>query len=182
MSRISPKLGADALIKKQVVETLERSAKGAGYSLVTEYATCEMGFGFALLTAPIAREETPTDKELTKGIDLLYAYVAFPGDEKLKPGFYVIRIATSGYDFKAGAKVSLVDSDGKIVRSVQATTKPLGKGPVKGNPGFDEFAVRSINEGEVCGRKKCFHWKRIGLLTWEIGCTDGPGGNVVNCL
>ena len=182
MGKSSRSVDVPALIRKPLADALERSAKAAGYSIASEYVTCEMGLGFTVLTAPIARDDVPTGNELSRGVDLLYAYVAFREDERLKPGFYVIRIATSGFNFKAGVKVSFVDPGGKTVHALQAKSKALARGKWNESPTFDEFAVRSFTSGERCGRTKCFTWTRKGFLDWEWGCTDKNTGAVVNCV
>jgi hypothetical protein len=169
-----------ALIRKQSLEALQRAAKEAKIALIAEHLTCDIGPGLAVVTAPIARKEIPTEQELKKGVDLAYAYVSLPPAAKVKPGFYVIRVVTPGFDFKGGTvKVSLVDPQGKAAYSFQGSTAPLGAGG--GAPSADESLGNAVPFGKVCGSKKCFTWKRVGRGSWEWGCTDLQG-NVINCV
>lgn len=74
----SPKqVELDTLIQKQLANALGRAAKEAGHEIASDDLTCEMGAGFTVLTAPIVRAEPPTDKELSRGINLLFAYLSF---------------------------------------------------------------------------------------------------------
>lgn len=175
-------MDVEAAIRKQFADDFARAAKEAGYRIVREYLTCELGNGHTVLTAPIARDEAPNDKELTKGVDLLFAYVSKFASGKLAPGYYTIKLATSGYDFEEGVKVSFVNAKGATVHSFPARAKRLGKGKFGAMPGLDESGTRTVWNGRVCGRKKCFAWKRIGFLEWELGCVDKETEAVVNCV
>lgn len=180
MSASSKLASLDAPIRRQLSDSLESTAKQAGYSIVKEYLSCEIGNGFAVVTAPIARDDVPTEKELSKGVDLLYSYVSLPEAKKLKPGFYRIRIATSGFNFKDGVKVSFVNQEGKTVYSFQGKAAPSPKGSQA--PSSDEFVVRTIRVyGEICGRKKCFTFTRHGFGDWTFACTDRSTGQVIDC-
>jgi hypothetical protein len=181
MSTSMKPVSLDASIRNHISDSLERAAKEAGYTLVRKYLSCEVGDGFTIVTAPIAREEVPTEKELSTGVDLLYSYVAIPDAKKLKPGFYRIRIATSGFNFKQGVKVSFLNSEGKAVYSFQGKAAPSTKENQTPNP--DEFVARTIRVyGEVCGRKKCFTFTRHGFGDWTFACTDARTGQVIDCF
>jgi hypothetical protein len=44
------------------------------------------------------------------------------------------------------------------------------------------FAIAAgATEGKVCGKKKCFTWKREGFLKWKFGCVDKFTGAPVAC-
>jgi hypothetical protein len=135
-----------------------------------------MATGLQVVTAAIQRDELPTEKEITAGVDLLYAYVSINGQRAVPAGFYRIRLALPGYDKKGDVKVSFIDSKGKSVHSLTATGRPRSP-----KPGTDDAVLRKLRiEVDVCGRKKCFHIERNGFLDWEWGCTD-QNGNTVAC-
>ena len=166
-----------AAFKKQLADSLERSAKAAGQTIVKESLTCEIAIGLQVVTAGIRRDELPTEKEITSGVDLLFAYVSIDGQRALPAGFYRIRLAIPGYEKSGDVKVSFVDAKGKIVHSL------MGKGtPRRFTPGTDDTSIGTLPvEAMICGRKKCFNIKRNGFLDWEWGCTD-LSGNTINCL
>ena len=166
-----------AAFKKQVAESLERSAKAAGQTIVKESLTCEIAAGLQVVTAPIHREELPTEKEITAGVDLLFAYVSIEGQRAVPAGYYRIRLALPGYEKSGDVKVSFIDAKGKIVHTL------TGKGtPRRFKPGTDDTGIGDPPvEVRMCGRKKCFNIKRNGFLDWEWGCTD-LSGNTINCL
>ena len=166
-----------AAFKKQLADSLERSAKAAGQTIVKESLTCEMGIGLQVVTAAIKRDELPTEKEITGGVDLLYAYVSIDGQRSLPAGHYRIRLALPGYDKSGDVKVSFIDTTGKSVHSI------TGKGaPRRFKPGNDDTNIGTLPVVVMlCGRNKCFHMKRNGFLDWDWGCTDRDG-NVVNCI
>jgi len=172
---------AEASIRSKPLATIQGAAKAAGHKLLAEHLTCEIGPGFAVVTAPIARAAIPTEKELTKGFDLMYAYLSLPDLKKVKPGFYIIRVATPGYNFKDGVKVSFVDAQGKTVHTIQGTSAPLAKGSRKTASAGSAGGSTPVTYGKICGSKKCLVWKRIGFGKWEWGCEDG-NGNTINCL
>src|SRR6266568_1478048 len=175
MSPSSRAADVDASIRRQPLDALQRAAKEAGHKLVNEHFACQIGPGFAVASAPIVRTEIPTEKELTKGVDLLYSYLSVPDAKKLKAGFYLVRIATRGFNFQDGTvKISFVDSQGKTAYSFQGKAQPLGKG--KEVPSSDDLLAGGVPRGQVCGRNKCFHWKWLGGLKWELGCTDKDTG------
>ena len=163
-----------AAFKKQLADSLERSAKSAGQTIVKESLTCEMSIGSQVVTAGLKREDLPTEKEITAGVDLLFAYVSIDGQRELPAGHYRIRVALPGYEKKGDVKVSFVDAKGIVVHSLTAKGRPLPLKP--GNNGMD-ITVRTT----VCGRKKCFKICRTGFLEWEWGCTD-LNGNTINCV
>lgn len=165
-----------AAFKKQLAESLERSAKSSGQTIVKESITCEMATGLQVVTAAIQRDELPTEKEITAGVDLFFAYVSIANQRALPAGFYRIRLALPGYDKKGDVKVSFIDGKGKTVHTV------TGKGaPRSLNPGTDDATVRKLTiKVSVCGRKKCFNLTRNGFFDWEYGCTDS-NGNTVSC-
>jgi len=167
-----------AAFKKQLADSLERSAKAAGRTIVKESFTCEIATGLQVVTAPIHRDELPTEKEITAGVDLLYGYISIDGQRAVPAGYYSIRVALPGYQKSGDVKVSFIDSKGKSVHSL------TGKGaPRRFKPGTDE--TNNIGtlpvEARMCGRNKCFNIKRNGFLDWEWGCTD-LNGNTINCL
>jgi hypothetical protein len=166
-----------AAFKKQLADSLERSAKAAGQTIVKESLTCEIAIGLQVVTAGIRRDDLPTEKEITSGVDLLFAYVSIDGQRALPAGFYRIRLAIPGYEKSGDVKVSFVDAKGKIVHSL------TGKGtPRRFTPGTDDTNIGTLPvEAMICGRKKCFNIKRNGFLDWEWGCTD-LSGNTINCL
>jgi hypothetical protein len=166
-----------AAFKKQLADSLERSAKSAGQTIVKETITCEIATGHQVVTAAIPRNELPTEKEITAGIDLFYAYVSINGQSALPAGFYRIRLAIPGYEKKGDVKVTFIDAKGKSVHSL------TGKGtPRRFKPGTDDTNLGTFNPVPmICGRKKCFNIKRNGFLDWEWGCTD-INGNTINCL
>jgi len=166
-----------AAFKKQLADSLERSAKSAGQTIVKESLTCEIATGLQVVTASLHRDELPTEKEITTGIDLLYAYVSVDGQREVPAGYYRIRLALPGYEKSGDVKVSFIDSKGNNVHSF------TGKGtPGRFKPGTDDFTVRTITIlVSVCGRKKCFNIRRNGFVDWEWDCTD-QNGNVVACV
>ena len=166
-----------AAFKKQLADSLERSAKSAGQIIVKESLTCEISAGLQVVTAVLKRNELPTEKEFTAGIDLLYAYVSIDRQTALPAGYYRIRLAIPGYEKKGEVKVSFVDAKGKSVHTL------LGKGtPRRFTPGDDDTNIGTLPvEARICGPKKCFNIKRTGFLEWEWGCTD-LNGNTINCL
>lgn len=166
-----------AAFKKQLADSLERSAKSAGQTIVKESLTCEIATGLQVVTAPIQRDELPTEKEITAGVDLLFAYVSIDGQRVLPAGHYRIRLALPGYEKKGDVKLSFLDAKGKIVHSLTGKGRPL---PLK--RGTDDtnnitVTVRTTH----CGRKKCFTITRNGFRDWEWGCTD-LNGNTINCI
>lgn len=166
-----------AAFKKQLADSLERSAKSAGQTIVKESLTCELAIGLQVVTAAIQREELPTEKEITTGTDLLFAYVSIDGQRAVPAGFYRIRVALPGYEKKGDVKVSFIDIKGKIVHSLTGKGKPR-----RFTSGAGDVNVTTFNyETSVCGRKRCFHIKRNGFFDWEWGCTD-RNGNVINCV
>jgi hypothetical protein len=164
-----------AAFKKQLGDSLERSAKSAGHTIVKESLTCEMGIGLQVLTAALHRKELPTEKEITAGVDLMYAYVSIDGQRALPAGYYLIRLALPGYEKSGDVKVSFIDKEGKSVHSL------TGKGtPRRLKPGTDH-GLATDPVVMMCGRNKCFNIKRNGFLDWDWGCTD-LSGNQINCL
>jgi len=165
-----------AAFKKQLADSLERSAKSAGQTIVKESFTCEIAPNLQVMTAAIQRDELPTEKEITTGVDLFFAYVSIDGQKVLPPAHYRIRLALPGYDKKGEVKVSFVDSKGKIVHTI------TGQGsPRRLRPRTEDAVVRTITVSvSVCGRKKCFNLDRNGFLDWTWGCSDRDG-NVVAC-
>ena len=166
-----------AAFKKQLADSLERSAKSAGQTIVKETLTCEIATGLQVVTAGIRRDELPTEKEITAGVDLLYAYVSIDGQRALPAGYYRIRLALPGYEKKGDVKVSFIDATGRSVHSV------TGKGgPRRLKPANDDATITTFNvEIPLCGRKRCLILTRNGFLNWDWGCTD-RNGNVINCI
>ena len=166
-----------AAFKRQLADSLERSAKSAGQTIVKESLSCEIGIGLQVVTATLKRDELPTEKEITAGVDLLYAYVSIDGQRALPAGYYRIRLALPGYEKSGDVKVSFIDTKGQIVHSL------TGKGtPRRFKPGTDDTSIGTLPvEMRMCGRKKCFNITRNGFLDWEWGCTD-LAGNTINCL
>ena len=166
-----------AAFKKQLADSLERSARTAGHTIVKESLTCEIASGLQVVTAPIHRDELPTEKEITAGVDLLYAYVSIANQRAVPAGFYRLRVALPGYEKSGDVKVSFIDANGKSVHTV------TGKGaPRRFKPGDDDTGIGTLPvEVRMCGRKKCFNITRHGFLDWEWGCTD-LNGNTINCL
>lgn len=165
-----------AAFKKQLADSLERNAKSAGQAIVKESLTCEIATGLQVVTAVIRRDELPTEKEFTAGVDLLYAYVSIDGQRAVPAGYYRIRLAIPGYEKKGDVKVSFIDTKGKSVYSL------TGKGtPRRSKPGDDTILGTLPVEARLCGSKKCFNIKRNGFLDWEWSCTD-LSGNTINCL
>ena len=165
-----------AAFKKQLADSLERSAKSAGQTIVKESLTCEIATGLQVVTAAIQRDDLPTEKEITAGVDMLFAYVSIDGQRTLPGGFYRIRLALPGYEKKGDVKVSFIDAKGKTVHSLTGTGRPRSP-----KPGTDDAAFRKLRiEVDVCGRKRCFHIERNGFHDWEWGCTD-LNGNAINC-
>ncbi len=166
-----------AAFKKQLADSLERTAKSAGQTIVKETLTCETASGLQVVTAALKREELPTEKEITTGVDLLFAYVSINGQRALPPGYYRIRLAIPGYEKSGDVKVSFIDAKGKSVHSLSCIGRPR-----RLKPGTDDATLRSFTVSvTVCGRKKCFNIKRNGFLDWEWGCED-QNGNTINCL
>ena len=165
-----------AAFKKQLADFLERNAKAAGQTIVKESLTCEIATGLQVVTAVLKREELPTEKEITTGVDLLYGYVSIDGQRVLPAGFYRIRLALPGYEKSGDVKVSFIDAKGKNVHSLTGKGKPR-----RFKPGADDGDISVSVRMSICGRKKCFNIKRTGLRDWEWGCTD-LDGNVVSCI
>jgi hypothetical protein len=168
-----------AAFKKQLADSLERSAKSAGQIIVKESLTCEIGNGLQVVTAALQRDELPTEKELIAGIDLLFAYVSIEGQRAVPAGHYRIRLALPGYETSGDVKVSFIDTKGKIIHSLTGKGKPR-----RIKPGTDESNVTAFKftlDITACGRKKCFNLGRNGFLDWDWSCTD-RNGNVINCL
>jgi len=166
-----------AAFKKQLAESLERSAKSAGQTIVKESLTAEIATGLQVVTAAIHRDELPTEKEITAGVDMLFGYVSIEGQQALPAGFYRIRLALPGYEKKGHVKVSFIDAKGKSVYSL------TGKGaPRRLKPATDDSSLRTFTyETSICGRKRCLKLKRNGFLDWEWGCTN-VNGQVINCV
>lgn len=166
-----------AAFKKQLADSLERSAKSAGQPIVKESLTCEIATGLQVVTAAIQREELPTEKEITTGVDMLFAYVSINGQRALPAGFYRIRLALPGYEKKGDVKVSFIDAKGKTVHSL------TGKGtPRRLKPLTDDATITTFTyETSICGRKRCLKLTRKGFLDWEWGCTN-LNGQVINCI
>lgn len=167
-----------AAFKKQLADSLERSAKSAGQTIVKETITSEIGIGLQVVTAALKRDELPTDKEITAGVDLLFGYVSIDGQRALPPGFYRIRLALPGYEKSGDVKVSFIDTKGKSVHTVTGKGKPRRLKPGTDDANITPFGLRV--KVSVCGRKKCFNIDRKGFLDWEWGCTDNDG-NQVTC-
>lgn len=163
--------------KKQLAESVERSAKSAGQTIIKESLTCEISTGLQVVTATIHRDELPTEKEITAGVDLFFAYVSIEGQRVLPAGHYRIRVALPGYEKSGDVKVSFIDTKGQNVHSL------TGKGtPRRFKPGTDDTNIGTLPvEARMCGRNKCFHITRHGFLDWEWGCTD-RNGNTINCI
>jgi hypothetical protein len=166
-----------AAFKKQLADSLEHTAEAAGHAIVKESLTCEIGIGLQVVTAGLKRDELPTEKEITAGVDLLYAYVSIDGQSVLPPGYYRIRLALPGYEKSGDVRVSFIDTKGQSVHSL------TGKGtPRRFQPGDDDTNIGTLPvEARICGPNKCFKVKRNGFLDWEWGCTD-LRGNTINCL
>ena len=92
-----------AAFKKHLADSLERNAKSAGQTIVKETLTCEMGIGSQVVIAALKREQLPTEKEITAGVDLFFGYVSTNGQRALPPGYYRIRLALPGYE-KSGKR------------------------------------------------------------------------------
>ena len=164
-----------ASFKKQLADSLERSAGASGKTIVKESLTCEIGNGLQIITAPLQREELPTEKEFAAGVDLLYGYVSIDRQKVLPAGHYVIRLAIPGYETKGEVKVSFIDAEGNIVHAL------TGQGGPQGTLPGDDTNITPFLGASVCGRKRCFNIKRNGFLDWEWGCTD-TDGNTINCI
>ena len=166
-----------AAFRKQLADSLERNAKSAGQTIVKESLTCEISTGLQVVTAAIHRDELPTEKEITAGVDLMFAYVSIDGQRAVPAGHYRIRLALPGYEKKGDVKVSFVDTNGKIVHSLTGKGRPR---PLK--PGTADATLRNYHvEVGACTRKKCFYIKRNGFLDWEWGCRDRDG-HEINCM
>lgn len=166
-----------AAFKKQLADSLERAAKSAGQTIVKESLTCEIATDVQVVTAVLHRDELPTEKQITTGVDLLYAYISIAGQRALPAGYYRIRLAIPGYEKSGDVKVSFIDSNGKSVHSLKGTGKAR-----RLKPGTDDSNIATVPfTMSVCGRKRCFNIKRNGFLDWEWGCTD-RNGNVINCV
>lgn len=166
-----------AAFKKQLADSLERSAQSAGQTIVKESLACEIGIGLQVLTATLQRDELPTEEEITAGVDLMYGYVSIDGQRALPAGYYRIRLAIPGYEKSGDVKVSFIDAEGKSVHSLRGNGRPR-----RLEPGTEDDTIAS--PGVVmsfCGRNKCFKIKRNGFLDWEWGCTD-LNGNTINCI
>jgi len=171
----------DGVIRKKLAELLAHAAKEAGHSLLMEQLTCDLGKGFTIVSAPIARAEGIGEQDLTQGANLVFGYFSHAENKQIPPGFYTIRVATRGYDFNEGTvKLSLVDAHGKTAYSFAGQAAQLKRGPGQSAPTPEEFAARSLGHGMICGSRKCFKWDRVGRGKWEFGCTD-LSGNSVNC-
>jgi hypothetical protein len=166
-----------AAFKKQLADSLERSAQSSGQTIIKESLTCEMGIGLQVVTAPLKREELPAEKEIVTGVDLFYAYISIDGQRTLPPGYYRIRLALPGYDQSGDVTVTFVDTKGEIVHSLTGKGAPRRLEPGTDDADVGDLAVRMT----LCGSKKCFNIKRTGFRDWEWGCTD-LNGNTINCL
>lgn len=165
-----------AAFKKQLADSLERAAKSAAQTIIKESLSCEIGQGLQVVTASLRRNELPTEKEFTAGVDVFYAYVSIDGQSALPAGYYRIRLAIPGYEKSGDVKISFIDAKGKSVHSL------TGKGrPRRAKPNTDDNIGTLPVVMSFCGRKKCFNIKRNGFLDWEWGCTD-LNGNTINCL
>ena len=166
-----------AAAKKQLAESLERSAKSAGQTIVKESLTVEMGNGLQVLTAALKRDALPTEKQMTTGFDLMYAYVSIDGQKALPAGYYRIRLAIPGFEKSGDVKVSFIDAAGKSVHSLTAKGKPRSFKPGTGGDGN----IGSTPVPMICGPKRCLNIKRNGFLDWEWYCTDRDG-KLINCF
>jgi hypothetical protein len=165
-----------AAFKRQLADSLERSAKSAGQTIVKESFTSEISADSQVLTAAIQRKELPTEKEIVSGVDLMYAYVSIEGQRELPAGYYRIRLALPGYEKSGDVKVSFIDSAGRTVHSLTGKGRPRSLKPGAGS----NVATMRIRVS-VCGNKKCFNLTRNGFFDWDWSCTDNSG-NQVNCL
>lgn len=174
----------DALIRKQLKDLLERAGRDAGYGLATKYLSCETGHKFTILTAPIERDEVPTEAELSEGVDVLLTYLSLSDETRLKPGFYVIRIATPSYSSKDQAvSISFINLHGETALNLQGKKTELDEGDLEEVANFDELISASNSIFlKLCGVKKCLVIKRLGFLHWKFGCVDKHTGHVVNCV
>lgn len=163
-----------AAFKKQLADSLERSAKSAGQTIVKETITCEIAASFQVVTAALKRDELPTEKEITAGIDLLYGYVSIGEQRALPPGFYRIRVALPGYEKKGDVKVTFIDAKGKAVHSLTGKGRPRSLDQDR-----DDLNITPYYQ--ICGRKRCFNIDRNGFGDWEWGCTD-KDGKQINCI
>jgi hypothetical protein len=171
----------DTAIREQLGAALLSAAKEAGLSISKDHLTCELGTGFTIVTAPIARPEIPTEKELSTGVGLAFAYLSHAGNKQIPAGFYTIKVTTNGYRFSDGTvKISFVDAQGKTAHAFYGESAQL-QGPAQDVPTVEDFAARSLTHGIVCGSRKCFKWDRVGRGKWEYGCVDFQG-NTVDCI
>ena len=166
-----------AAFKKQLADSLERSAKSAGQTIVKETLTCEMAIGLQVVTASLKREQLPTEKEITTGVDLLFGYISIDGQRRLPPGYYRIRLAIPGYEKSGDVKVSFIDTKGKTVHSLTGKGRSRRLKPPTDDSNIATYRLRV----SVCGRNKCFNLRRNGFLDWDYDCTDSDG-NIVNCV
>ena len=166
-----------AAFKKQLADSLERAAKSAGQTIVKETLSCEIAVGLQVVTATLRRDELPTEKEITAGVDLFFGYVSIDGQRALPAGYYRIRLAIPGYEKSGDVKVSFIDAKGKSVHSLTGKGKPR-----RAKPNSDDTNIGTLPVVmSICGRKRCFNIHRNGFLDWEWGCTD-LNGNTINCL
>jgi hypothetical protein len=164
-----------AAFKKQLADSLARSAESGGQTIVRESLTCEIGIGLQVVTAALKRDELPSEKEITAGVDLFYAYISIDNQRALPPGYYRIRLAIPGYEKSGDVKVSFVNARDEVVHSL------TGEGaPRRLDPGTDDVATLTMRTS-ICGSRRCFTIKRNGFLDWDWGCTD-LNGNTINCL
>lgn len=163
-----------AAFKQKLADSLERNAKSAGLTIARESVTCELATGLQIVTATIKREESPTEKEITAGVDMFYAYVSIDSQRELPAGHYRIRLALPGYEKKGDVKVSFIDEKGKVVHSLTGKGGPRS---LKSGTTTNVTAFRA----DYCGRKKCLRICRNGFLDWDWACVD-RNGNVINCL
>jgi hypothetical protein len=174
----------DPQIRRTATDSLETVARSIGYSIVEDYLSSEVGHGYTVITAPLRRDEVPSERALSEGVALLFSYISLSREERLKSGFYLIRVATSGYHFEGGtATVSFVNLEGETIYTLQAEISgfPEGDG-IHEMPGLDELASPSRPVfGKICGKRKCFVWHREGFFRWKFGCTNKQTGAVVGC-
>jgi hypothetical protein len=60
-----------AAFKKQLADSLERSAKTAGHTIIKESLTCEMAIGLQVVTAPIKRGQSLVHRPYGKNSSLV---------------------------------------------------------------------------------------------------------------
>ncbi len=132
---------------------------------------------FSLSGAPIT--ELNADNDIVFPIDVMVIDILSERSD-LPPGVYKLRLDRRDNARDVG-QIEFINEFGRVAEKLAVNVEPLGTEP--NISGFNFVAEQgSAQKGQVCGKKKCFVWKRDGFLKWKFGCTNKETGAVVACV